>query len=255
MADVDPIWCVIANVADVTRLGTGGSTARSGTRHFSGETKVYCFPPLWGDGYEDIKVLGKHRGARGLSEMVIPRRHLENWRAKLIYDPHAISVLRAHWDGSTESRKRAEDLALQCLVRSTCPDCRIDDRTLDLSEWWVCRTGPILAYCNSETRTPFRIEVISRMHFNEGIHPEFADFDSVLKEAASVVRSALGKRPKLSPMRLEGGHVRATLVPDPWSRACVEHVANRPIRATGMDPEVTLARFVLGQALPPYEAS
>ncbi|MEO8395100.1 MAG: ankyrin repeat domain-containing protein, partial [Chloroflexota bacterium] len=61
-----------------------------GTKHFSPNTKVYCFPPQWGDGYEKIKVAGRHRGARGLRIMVIQSKRLINWRVKQVYDPFVV---------------------------------------------------------------------------------------------------------------------------------------------------------------------
>ena len=69
-------WCVVANV-DVSTNGTRGSmpaTARSGTRYFSAGTKVWVLPPQWGDGGEDLFVVGRHRGQPGgLVRMVLPR--------------------------------------------------------------------------------------------------------------------------------------------------------------------------------------
>jgi hypothetical protein len=50
------IWCLVANVAPEQVYGEQPE-ARRGTKHFSPNTKVYCFPPLWGDGYENIRVV------------------------------------------------------------------------------------------------------------------------------------------------------------------------------------------------------
>jgi hypothetical protein len=46
--------------------------------------------------------------------MVISSRHLTNWRAELCYSPKVMALLNERssgWDGSPQSRKRAEDLA------------------------------------------------------------------------------------------------------------------------------------------------
>jgi hypothetical protein len=83
------IWCVVANVAPLQMHGEAHEI-RLGTKHFSPNTKVYCFPPQWGDGYEKIKVAGRHRGARGLSIMVIARKRLTHWRVKFVYDPFVV---------------------------------------------------------------------------------------------------------------------------------------------------------------------
>lgn len=42
-------------------------------------------PVQWGDGYEKIKVVGRHRGSHQYVTMVMQARWLTNWRAKLVY--------------------------------------------------------------------------------------------------------------------------------------------------------------------------
>ena len=54
-----------------------------------------------GDGYEQIKVLGKHRGERGgLVRMVIDAVWVTNWRAQVVYKPEVLRHFRA--DGYDE---------------------------------------------------------------------------------------------------------------------------------------------------------
>jgi hypothetical protein len=103
------VWCVVANVRAVTTVGEEGQE-RSGTRHFGPGTKVYCFPPLWGDGYEKVKVVGRHRGSHRYVTMVIPARWLTNWRVQLVYSPHVVAVVGGHWDGTAQSKQLAEKL-------------------------------------------------------------------------------------------------------------------------------------------------
>jgi hypothetical protein len=92
--EVEPQWCLVANVRKFNRRGEGGREIVEGTRHFSGGTRVYCFPTLWGDGYEQIRVLGKHRGSSRLVVMIVQWRALTHWRAKLVYKPRVLSRLR-----------------------------------------------------------------------------------------------------------------------------------------------------------------
>lgn len=110
-SEVKPIWCVVGNVVDVRTHGPGGLTRSPGTAHFAPGTKLYCFPPLWGDGYTDIKVVGRHRGSRRYVTMVVRSAWLRSWRAQLVYSPTLIDLLSEQWNGSEDARKRAEDLA------------------------------------------------------------------------------------------------------------------------------------------------
>lgn len=105
------IWCVVANVTEVQIFGETQET-QIGTKHFSPGTKVYCFPPLWGDGYENIKVIGRHRGSRKLITMIIPSKRLENWRVKYVYHPHVIyEILK---EGVLWNKETAENM-VRCL--------------------------------------------------------------------------------------------------------------------------------------------
>jgi hypothetical protein len=87
------IWCVVANVTRHQEFGELREV-RLGTRHFSPGTKVYCLPAGWGDGYEDIRVLGRHRGRHRLCELVMPSKRLTNWRAKVVYHPHVVVLMQ-----------------------------------------------------------------------------------------------------------------------------------------------------------------
>lgn len=104
------IWCVVANVSETQIFGENHES-RIGTKHFSPHTKVYCFPPLWGDGYENIQVLGRHRGSRKLTKMIMPSKRLENWRVKFVYHPHVVSEIRTMWN------KEQAELLVESLLR------------------------------------------------------------------------------------------------------------------------------------------
>lgn len=109
--DCQSVWCVVANVRKETAYGKDGGKVRRGSKHFAPGAKVYCFPPLWGDGYESIKVVGRHRKTHRYVTMVIESRYLENWRAELAYSPHVIRQFGGEWDGSKRSQGQAEQLA------------------------------------------------------------------------------------------------------------------------------------------------
>ena len=91
-------WCLVGNIAESRQFGPGGLEERSGTKHFSPKTKVFCLPAQWGDGYERIVAIGRHRGSKVFSRMVIRSEWVTNWRAKVVYHPAVLALLCA--DGS-----------------------------------------------------------------------------------------------------------------------------------------------------------
>jgi hypothetical protein len=92
----DGVWCLVANVAPEQVYGQE-HTVRPGTKHFSPNTKVYCFPPAWGDGYENIRVIGRHRGSSRLVTLILPSRRLTNWRVKFVRHPHVVRQMHPGW--------------------------------------------------------------------------------------------------------------------------------------------------------------
>jgi hypothetical protein len=86
--------CIVANVAQETNQGEGGLEIRSGIRHFSAGAKVWVLPPQWGDGGENVFVVGRHRGSSGpYVRIVVPRRHLTNFRVRVVYSPALLRAL------------------------------------------------------------------------------------------------------------------------------------------------------------------
>jgi len=104
------VWCVIANVVEERPYGEDHEM-RKGTKHFRSGAKVYCFPMMWGDGYENVRVVGRHRGSNRYVTMIIRSAWLTNWRAKVIYSPEVIRRLEGRWDGSKKSKEMAEKIA------------------------------------------------------------------------------------------------------------------------------------------------
>ncbi|MCB1051375.1 MAG: hypothetical protein H6510_17820 [Acidobacteria bacterium] len=105
-----PIWCVVGNMIQKRQAG---DKVWSGTKHFAPGTKLYCFPVIWGNGYQSIKVIGLGRRPRRWIEVVIQWRWLQNPHAQLIYKPAVIERLWDHWDGSSKSKGLAEQLVNQ----------------------------------------------------------------------------------------------------------------------------------------------
>lgn len=93
----DSQWCLIGNITEGRPCGHGGSDWIEGTKHFKPGAKVYCTPPQWGDGYENIRVVGRHRNNNRYVTMIIKSCCVTNWRAKVVYSPAVIH--RLNWAG------------------------------------------------------------------------------------------------------------------------------------------------------------
>ncbi len=114
--EMKSIWCIVANVANENEYGANKEVIR-GTKHFAPGAKVYCFPPLWGDGYKKVKIIGRHRGSHQFVTMVIPSKWLTNWRVKIVYSPYLVLQLKEYWNNSQESKEQAEALVKSLLAQ------------------------------------------------------------------------------------------------------------------------------------------
>src|SRR2546430_15091317 len=83
-------WCLVGNIIEERSYGEGGNEIHRGTKHFSPGTKAYCLPAQWGDGYDQIIVIGRHRKSKQLKTMIISSRWVSNWRAKVLYNPEIL---------------------------------------------------------------------------------------------------------------------------------------------------------------------
>ena len=114
MADeMDFVYCLVGNVVDKHLAGKELGVKR-GSKHFAPGAKVYCFPPMWGNGYENALVIGKPRKRKTLIKVVMPSRLIKNWRLKKVYDPYIISEMRSEigWSNSEADKERIEEMLL-----------------------------------------------------------------------------------------------------------------------------------------------
>ncbi|MDR2838833.1 MAG: hypothetical protein LBV49_09790 [Azonexus sp.] len=101
-------WCLVGNIVETRFAGVGGAEEKNGTPHFSGKTKVYCLPAQWGDGYEQIVVIGRHRRSRRFVKMVISSSWVTNWRAQVVYSPVVLNLLHEEFPRIWETREEVE---------------------------------------------------------------------------------------------------------------------------------------------------
>jgi hypothetical protein len=107
---VEPVWCPVANMVRERPYGLDGRETRRGSKHFAPGAKLYCFPALWGDGYKQIQVIGRHRATHRYVKMIVNEKWLTNWRVQLAYSPHVIRELWPTWDGTQHSHERAQGI-------------------------------------------------------------------------------------------------------------------------------------------------
>ncbi|MGL5172963.1 MAG: hypothetical protein ACRC75_03855, partial [Olsenella sp.] len=146
------VWCLVGNVIGEHPHGEDRRIV-SGTRHFSAGTKVYCLPVRWGDGYENIDVIGRPRGRRGLRHVVMRRSLIENFRIQKVFSPAVIEKMYEpsrpdfdgpsylSWGNSQEDRETIEDMlrwlspneqqAGRSNTVADCPALRLEMMLLD----------------------------------------------------------------------------------------------------------------------------
>jgi hypothetical protein len=104
--EISYVWCLVGNIINEHYYGEN-LEVRRGSKHFSPNTKVYCFPPMWGDGYENIKVIGRHRKSKKFITLVMQSELITNWRLEKVYSPYIIKELYGNkvWTDLEEDRE------------------------------------------------------------------------------------------------------------------------------------------------------
>ena len=98
-------WCLVGNIVQEREYGEEHEI-KHGTKHFSPGTKVYCARGFWGDGYEYIVVIGKHRKSPKYTKLIMQRKHIENFRCQKVYKPCILKLMENDfWDNSDNSKE------------------------------------------------------------------------------------------------------------------------------------------------------
>lgn len=105
------VWCLVGNIVE-KRYNGATRKMEAGTKKFAPNAKVYCFPVLWGDGYEEITVIGKLRRRKNLGVVITSSKFITNWRLQKVFQPFVVRVMRERggWDASEESRTEIEGM-------------------------------------------------------------------------------------------------------------------------------------------------
>lgn len=108
--------CDIENISDKTEPGWRwclvGNIRENGTKQFSAGTKVYLAPPQWGDGYDNIVVIGLSKNRNRIVEVVTHLKNIENLRLRKVYSPAVLERMEMSgylWWNNTE--KSADEIS------------------------------------------------------------------------------------------------------------------------------------------------
>lgn len=115
-----PSWCLVGNVVAEHKL-RGADEVRQGSKHFTAGTKVYCLPPQWGDGFQQVVAIGMARKTRRWITVVMSSGLITNWRAQAVYSATVLGRLRAGFGehaGQWESEAEVRSFANSLLARS-----------------------------------------------------------------------------------------------------------------------------------------
>ena len=86
-------WCLVGNIVQEHRYSENGEI-RLGTKHFAPGAKVYCAPGQWGDGYEQIVVIGSPRHGKRFIEIVMPFKKIEEFRIQKVFNPLLLKMMQ-----------------------------------------------------------------------------------------------------------------------------------------------------------------
>ncbi len=87
--------CVVGNIICQHHYGTN-KEIKSGTKHFSGGTKVYCLFIYGGPGHENIRVLGKKRKSFRMVDLIARADYIKNFRLQKVYSPRVINFINKY---------------------------------------------------------------------------------------------------------------------------------------------------------------
>ena len=103
------VWCLVGNIIETHEFGESKDIL-TGTKHFRPGAKVYMAPANWGDGYENIVVIGCPRHSKQYIEVIMRSAYTENYRIQKVYQPFILKMMEKSehlwWDESEDSCQR-----------------------------------------------------------------------------------------------------------------------------------------------------
>ena len=103
------VWCLVGNIIETHEFGESKDIL-TGTKHFRPGAKVYMAPANWGDGYENIIVIGCPRHSKHFIEVITRSAYIENYRIQKVYKSFLLKMMEKSeflwWDESEDSYQR-----------------------------------------------------------------------------------------------------------------------------------------------------
>jgi hypothetical protein len=90
--DPNYIYCLVGDIIEFSR--DEKHNLIPGTKHFEPNSKVYCMDGIWGDGYEQIYVIGYEKVRSILMHIIMSSKKITNWRVEKVIDVDVINYLK-----------------------------------------------------------------------------------------------------------------------------------------------------------------
>ncbi len=123
-------WCLVGNIVKKHEYGEEHEI-KYGTKQFSCGTKVFLAPSQWGDGYENIVVIGLPRYGNKYIEVITRSEYVENYRMKKVFKPAVLKRMCSSqylWWGDTEEDRRE---IIEYLVTRSPDEAKKQKKLLD----------------------------------------------------------------------------------------------------------------------------
>ena len=95
ITEVEPVWCLVADVAEQPPYGPGRTDWQGGLPLFAPGTRVHVVDGYAGLGYQTVTVVGSTGPRPGYATVAVATEHLTNWRVKLVSSPDVLEQLDA----------------------------------------------------------------------------------------------------------------------------------------------------------------
>lgn len=106
-------WALVGNIVQTHEYGEE-KEIKSGTKQFRPGAKVYIAPANWGDGYENVIVIGCPRKSKNFIEIIMRLEYIENFRPQKVYTPFILKMMEESeyewWDDSDRDYDHIESL-------------------------------------------------------------------------------------------------------------------------------------------------
>lgn len=112
-----PEWryCAIGNIINEHEYGVE-KEIKSGTKQFRPGTKVYMAPCNWGDGYENVIVIGMARYSHKYIEVITRGEYITNLRCQKVFKPGIVKRMNLSkytwWDNTDKAKEHIEKLCI-----------------------------------------------------------------------------------------------------------------------------------------------